>query len=170
MGRREPEALPREPLPAIQYISRYVRYLGNLRALGREAKENVAVIMRGADQILPADGTGFRARQPHEPGARVGLGRAVHELPFASILIADNLNDVEPLVAFSAHASRIRVPLPDAPELQRALALLAEAGTEAFPRMRTWRSSPARWPASRSRARKPREGARSLGPGAAQRT
>ena len=30
------KALPREPLPAIQYISRYLRYLGNLRALGRE--------------------------------------------------------------------------------------------------------------------------------------
>src|SRR4051812_45675671 len=32
---------PREPLAAIQYISRYLRYLGNLRALGRETKENV---------------------------------------------------------------------------------------------------------------------------------
>jgi len=50
---------PREPLPAIQYISRYLRYLGNLRALGRESKENIAVIVRGIDQIAPGDGTGY---------------------------------------------------------------------------------------------------------------
>src|SRR5512139_3316167 len=51
--------LPREPLPAVQYVSRYLRYLGNLRALGREAPENVALIVRGVDQVVPADGAGY---------------------------------------------------------------------------------------------------------------
>jgi hypothetical protein len=88
------KALPREPLPAIQYISRYLRYLGNLRALGREAQENVAVILRGADDVVPADGTGY------EHG--------------------------------SAHASRIRVPLPDTPALERALAILKVQEPKAF--------------------------------------
>ena len=40
MGRRGPaSALPREPLAAIHCISRYLRYLGNLRALGRERQD-----------------------------------------------------------------------------------------------------------------------------------
>ena len=40
-----------------------------------------------------------------------------HDLPFTSLLIADNLNDVEPLIASSSHATRVRIPLPDASAL-----------------------------------------------------
>jgi hypothetical protein len=124
--------LPREPLPAIQWLSRYLRYLGNLRAVGRDAELNVAVILRGVDQIAPADGAGY------EHGSLTSLLREwaseapFSELPFTSILIADNLNDVEPLVAFDAHVARIRVPLPDAPALERALALLRAREPKAF--------------------------------------
>lgn len=123
---------PREPLPAIQYISRYLRYLGNLRALGRESKENVAVILRGIDQIAPGDGAGY------EHGSMTSLLREwaseapFSELPFTSILIADNLNDVEPLIAFDAHTARIRVPLPDAHSLERALDILRGQQPHAF--------------------------------------
>ncbi len=123
-GGADLKSVPREPQPAIQYISRYLRYLGNLRALGREVKEHVAVIVRGVDHIVPADGSGF------EHGSLTSVLREwsseapFSDLPFASILIADNLNDVEPLVAFSTHASRIRVPLPDSAEIERALTLL----------------------------------------------
>ena len=50
----------REPLQAVQWIDRYLRYLGNLRTLGSNDKTpNVAVIVRGVDQIVPADGAGF---------------------------------------------------------------------------------------------------------------
>src|SRR5262245_13492558 len=124
--------LPREPLAAINYVSRYLRYLGNLRALGREVKENVAVILRGIDHIVPADGSGF------EHGSLTSVLRDwSSEAPFAnlsftSLLIADNLNDVEPLVAFNAHTARIRVPLPDAPALERALAWLKTQQPKAF--------------------------------------
>jgi hypothetical protein len=124
--------LPREPQPAIQYISRYLRYLGNLRALGREVKEHVAVILRGVDHIVPADGAGF------EHGSLTSVLREwsseapFSDLPFTSILITDNLNDVEPLVAFSTHASRIRVPLPNAAEIERALTLLRTQEPRAF--------------------------------------
>ena len=126
------KSLPREPLPAIQYISRYLRYLGNLRALGRETKDAVAVIVRGIDQIAPADGSGF------EHGSITSLLRqwAAEEpfcdLPFTSILIADNLNDVEPSIAFDAHAARIRVPLPLAASLAQALGILRMQQPKAF--------------------------------------
>jgi hypothetical protein len=124
----------REPLPAIQWIGSYLRYLGNLRTLGNKDKTpTVAVILRGVDHLLPADGSDF------EHGSLTSMLRAwscespFSELPFASILIADNLNDVEPQIATSAHATRIRVPLPDAAALQGALAMLARSFPKAFP-------------------------------------
>lgn len=126
------KSMPREPQPALQWISRYLRYLGNLRALGRELKETVAVILRGVDHIVPADGAGF------EHGSITSVLRdwsseaPFADLPFTSILIADNLNDVEPLVAFTTHASRIRVPLPDSAEIERALTLLRTHEPKAF--------------------------------------
>lgn len=131
-GGAELARLPREPLPAVQWLSRYLRYLGNLRALGREAPEHVAVVVRGIDQIAPADGAGY------EHGSLASVLREwasegpFRDLSFTSLLIADNLNDVEPQVAFDAHAARIRVPLPDAAALERALALLQAAHPRAF--------------------------------------
>lgn len=123
---------PREPLPAIQYISRYLRYLGNLRSLGREVKEHVAVILRGVDHIVPADGAGF------EHGSLTSLLREwsseapFSDLPFMSILIADNLNDVEPMIAHSADISRVRIALPEQQALERALSLLRSQQPGAF--------------------------------------
>jgi hypothetical protein len=124
----------REPLQAIQWISSYLRYLGNLRALGNKEKPpQVAVILRDLDHFLPADGTGF------EHGAITSMLRAwagdspFDALPFTSLLIADNLNDVEPLVANSTHATRVRVPLPDAAALERALEILRKQSPKAFP-------------------------------------
>ena len=50
----------REPLQACQWISRYLKYLGNLRALGNvEKPPQVAVILRDVDHFVPADGAGF---------------------------------------------------------------------------------------------------------------
>jgi hypothetical protein len=126
-------SLPREPLEAVRFISRFLRYLANLSALGRGDGAQVAVIMRGADQILPADGTGY------EHGSLTSLirewasGTPYCQLPFASLLIADNLNDLEPLIAFSAHASRVRVPLPSAAELRTALAVLQKQSDRTIP-------------------------------------
>ncbi len=125
--------LPREPLAAIHYITRYLRYLGNLRTLGREVNEHLAVIVRGIDDIAPADGAGY------EHGSLTSLLREwsseapFADLPFTSILIADNLNDVEPMVAFDTHTARIRVALPDAPALENALTLFAKQHAKAFP-------------------------------------
>jgi hypothetical protein len=131
-GGAELKRLPREPLPAITHIGRYLRYLGNLRALGRQQVENVAVLLRGVDHIVPADGSGF------EHGSLTSMLREwaaeapFRDLPFVCILIADNLNDVEPLVARATHATRVRVPLPDVSELERALTLLRVQQPKAF--------------------------------------
>jgi hypothetical protein len=125
--------MAREPLPGIQWIGRYLRYLGNLRALGNKEKTpNVAVILRGVDHIIPADGSGF------EHGSITSQLRAwacespFSDLAFTSLLIADNLNDVEPLIASSPQTTRVRVPLPDAKALEAALGILAHNYPRAF--------------------------------------
>ena len=89
-----------------------------------EKTPNVAVIVRSVDQIVPADGAGF------EHGSITSMLRAWScdspfvDLPFTSLLIADNLNDVEPLIASTAQTVRTRVPLPDAAALEQALDIL----------------------------------------------
>jgi SpoVK/Ycf46/Vps4 family AAA+-type ATPase len=123
----------REPQPAFKWIGSYLRYLGNLRAIGNKEKTpNVAVILRDIDQIIPSDGAGF------EHGSLTSQLRAwssespFNELAFTSILIADNLNDVEPLIASAAQCTRIRVALPDAAALERALTILRRQAPKAF--------------------------------------
>jgi hypothetical protein len=123
----------REPQPAIKWIGSYLRYLGNLRTLGiKEKPPQVAVILRDLDQFAPADGSGF------EHGSITSMLRAwagdspFADLPFTSLLIADNLNDVEPLIASSPDTTRVRIPLPDAAALERALAILQKQSPKAF--------------------------------------
>jgi hypothetical protein len=124
--------LAREPLPALQWIGRYLRYLGNLRALTKDKVPNVAVILRGVDHIAPSDGSGF------EHGSITSLLRAwaaeppFCDLAFASLLIADNLNDVEPQIASAPQISRVRVALPDAQSLEAALRILIRTLPRAF--------------------------------------
>ena len=127
----------REPLQAVQWIDRYLRYLGNLRALGNKEKTpNVAVIVRSVDHIVPADGAGF------EHGSITSMLRAwscdspFADLPFTSLLIADNLNDVEPLIASAAQTVRTRVPLPDAAALDAGARHSSQAVAEGIRRRR----------------------------------
>jgi hypothetical protein len=53
------KALPREPLAAIQYISRYLRYLGNLRVLGREVQGERRGHLARRRRRGAADGSGY---------------------------------------------------------------------------------------------------------------
>ncbi len=125
--------LPREPLDAVRYICRYVRYLANLNALGRGDGAQVAVIVRGADQLLPADGSGFEHGSLTSLVREWASGGPFSQVSFASILIADNLNDLEPLVAFSPHVTRVRVPLPSSTELQAVVTLLQKRFEKTIP-------------------------------------
>lgn len=130
----------REPQPAIKWIGSYLRYLANLQTLGSKDKPpQVAVILRDVDQFAPADGSGF------EHGSITSMLRAwasespFADLPFTSLLIADNLNDVEPLIANSPHATRVRIPLPDANALEDALLILRKESPQAFPESTNFR-------------------------------
>jgi len=123
----------REPLQAVQWIGRYLRYLDNLRRVGNKDKTpNVAVIVRGVDDIVPTDGAGF------EHGSIASQLRAwaaespFCDLPFTSILIADNINDVETSITYTPQTTRVRVALPDAAAIESALNILAKQFPKAF--------------------------------------
>ena len=91
------------------------------------------MVVRGADQLLPSDGKGF------EHGSLTSLvrewsnGRLFSQLPFASLLIADNLSDLEPLIAFAPQSSLVRIPLPAPAELESALGILQTEFTKTIP-------------------------------------
>ncbi len=116
---------PRDPRVAVELVNRFVRYCANLRALGRGGDEHIACIIRGIDQILPGGRGG-----DFEIASLASLIRdwasetPFTELAFASFLLADNLNDLHPQVAYNPRVTRIRIPQPDVPELARALAQL----------------------------------------------
>jgi hypothetical protein len=127
------QTLPRDPLAAIRFVSRFGRYLGNLRAVGKPDNVQVAVIIRGADQLLPADGNGFEHGSLTSLVREWGSGTPFTELAFASLLIADNLNDLEPLIAFGPQSTLVRIPLPSMSELKSALTLLQREFTRTIP-------------------------------------
>ena len=126
-------SLPQEPLEAVRFIGRYARYLANLSTLGRSDNVQVAVIVRGADQLLPADGNGFEHGSLTSLVREWGAGAPFTQLPFASLLVADNLTDLEPLIAFAPQAALVRIPLPSASELQAALTLLQKQHPQTIP-------------------------------------
>jgi ATPase family protein associated with various cellular activities (AAA) len=126
--------MPQEPLGAIRFVSRYGRYLGNLTAIGRDDVIQVAVIIRGADQLLPADGNGYEHGSLTSLVREWGSGAPFTQLPFVSLLIADNLNDLEPLIAFAPQSTLVRIPLPSVAELQSAVTLLQREYTRTIPK------------------------------------
>ncbi|HYE03923.1 MAG TPA: ATP-binding protein [Planctomycetota bacterium] len=117
--------LPREPAAAVDLLSHYIRFVGNLRKLGQPAPQ-VGVMVRGAELIVPAGGGGGHdlaaiASQMRDWADDDGmLDHAV-----ATFLIADNLADLHPLVASNPRAHRIKIPLPEAGDVAATLALLA---------------------------------------------
>jgi len=127
-------SLPQQPLEAIRFISRYGRYLANLNAIGRTENVQVAVIIRGADQLLPADGNGYEHGSLTSLVREWGSAAPFTQLSFASLLIADNLNDLEPLIAFAPQSTLVRIPLPSQSELQSAVALLQKEFPQTIPR------------------------------------
>ena len=126
-------SLPQGPIEALRFVSKYLRYLANLNALDARDSVRIAVLIRSAGQLLPADGDGF------EHGALTALVRewgasdSFAQLPFVSLLVTDNLSDLETSIAYAPHAAAIRVPLPSVNELAAALAILRATYPETIP-------------------------------------
>ncbi len=125
--------LPRDPRGAVEVVARYLRYRANLHALGRGQSEHVAFILRGVDQWLPGGRAGDFEIASLASLIRDFASEAPYaDLPFASFLVADNLNDLHPQVAYNPRVARLRIPLPDVTQLGIALAQLRLDHPDAF--------------------------------------
>ena len=125
--------LPLEPLEAVRFINRYARYLANIKAVQRPQIPSVAIVVRGADQLLPADGHGLQHGSLTCLVRDWGLSSPFAQLPFFSFLIADNLTDLDPLVVFAPQAKLVRIPLPSAGDLELALRVLHQEYPRTIP-------------------------------------
>ena len=114
--------LPRGPREAIDCLSQYLRYCLNLTRLGQRAPQ-VACFVRSVDLVAPVNSgqeSNAIASQLRD-WANEGL---VPEHRLATFLIADNRNDLHPLLAANPRALSITVPLPTADEVAAALTAL----------------------------------------------
>ena len=120
--------LPSSPRPAIERLTHYLRYVANLARLNRGTTQ-VAVIIRSADLVAPMLGG---ANDPDVNAMAVLLRDwasdsllTTHSL--ASFLIAENLNDMHPLIAGNPRTNQLKIALPSVDELQTALGIWQRA-------------------------------------------
>ena len=122
---KEGQTLPKTPHPAIETLTRYLRYVANLGNLTGRAP-SVAVLVRGAHLVAPAESWGS-----YETNAVAMLLRdwaldpAFVPHPIVSFLVTENLHDLHPLLQGSPRAAAVKIPLPSTDELARGLAVLA---------------------------------------------
>lgn len=123
---KEHPELPRAPRQAIEWLTRFFRYSANLARLGHESHQ-IGFYLKAAHLVAPA----LPGALNYDLSALAMLMRdwaaddqlTRHSL--ATFLIAENLNDLHPLLVNHPRAAAIEIPLPTTAELREAIALLA---------------------------------------------
>jgi hypothetical protein len=125
-GYRENPELPRAPRQATEWLTRFFRYSANLARLGQESYQ-VGFVMKAAHLVAPA----LPGALNYDLSALALLMRdwaaddVLTRHALATFLVAENLNDLHPLLVNHPRAAAIEVPLPATGELGAALAFLA---------------------------------------------
>ena len=125
-GLKESPEMPRAPRQAIEFLTRYFRYAANLTRLGRSAPR-VGFVMKAAHLVAPA----LPGALNYDLNALALLIRdwatddllARHQL--ITWLVADNLNDLHPLLVNNGRTASMEIPLPATDDLHSALELIA---------------------------------------------
>lgn len=123
---KENPELPKAPRAATEWLTRFFRYSANLARLGHDSYQ-VGFFMKSAHLVAPA----LPGALNYDLSALAMLMRdwaaddqlTRHSL--ATFLVAENLNDLHPLLVNHPRAAPIEVPLPSTNELRDALQLLA---------------------------------------------
>ncbi len=121
---KEQPQLPRDPAAAVDLLGHYFRYIANRERLGR-GRLQVACIVRSADLLAPAGVGGNDVNAIASQLRDWASDGLLSEHAIATFLVADNRNDLHPLVANNPRAASVKVPLPDAPTMAAALTALA---------------------------------------------
>lgn len=119
-------SLPREPRPAMEFITAYLRFVNNLRLMGQRPV-HVAVFIRSASLIAPdtRGGVNYDLSALALHIRSWGTDPALTAHPQATFLITENLSDLHPLIVNNPRAARVLVPLPTPEQLEQALATIA---------------------------------------------
>ncbi len=123
---KESPDLPRAPRAATEWLTRFFRYSANLARLGQDSYQ-VGFFMKSAHLVAPA----LPGALNYDLSALAMLMRdwaaddqlTRHSL--ATFLVAENLNDLHPLLVNHPRAAPIEVPLPSTAELRDAMQLLS---------------------------------------------
>jgi len=124
--------LPREPLDAFRYLCRYRRWRSNSAEVG-DVRHHVAILVRGADRLVSAGGKGFEHGGLTSLIQDLGVATFGSRSIFATFLISDNLNDLEPQIAFGSLCTHVKVPLPSSKVIRQAVAIMRREFPAAFP-------------------------------------
>jgi hypothetical protein len=123
---KENPLLPKMPRPAVETLTHYFRYAANLSRLGR-TKVQVGCIIKAAHLVAPA----LPGALNYDLNALALLMRdwaadtLLVEHDLATFLLAENLNDLHPMLANNPRAALVKIPLPAPTDLSRAFGLLA---------------------------------------------
>lgn len=111
--------LPTQPRAAVETLTHFFRYQVNLLRMGSKPL-HVACIMESAHLVMPNLAGGLS----YDLNATAALVRdwssdpALHELPLATILLTEAVNDLHPLLTTNFRAASIKVPLPGEAEIE----------------------------------------------------
>ena len=113
------------PRPAIETLTHYFRFCANLKRINQPTAQ-VGCIIRNAELVAPATSSGV----DYDLSAIASLIRdwandtLLVEHALATFLIAENLNDLHPLIVNNPRVSRIKIDLPTADEMAGALRVI----------------------------------------------
>jgi hypothetical protein len=118
----------KSPRPAVETLTRYFRYCANLTRLNQPTAQ-VGCIIKNADLLVPA----LQGGLDYDLNALASLIRdwandsllTGHSL--ATFLIAENLNDLHPLIVNNPRVAQVKIDLPDPDELVDAFRFMASS-------------------------------------------
>ena len=116
----------REPARALEIIDRYLLRTLNLRALSKDGKSatngisKIAVIIDFAEFVVPA-GNALQLGGDFATNIVKTLAwandPAIQQSNIATVLITEQLNDLNDLIVQNPHAAKLKIPLPDENEM-----------------------------------------------------
>lgn len=120
---------PVDPPGAIAWVDRFLRFLVNLRAIDPGSEEaaslagrnhHVAILLKSAELVFPVSDRSRDYQLSSMAAVVRSWSTETHflEQNLAVFLLAENLNDLHPLLARNARAARIELPMPGASELE----------------------------------------------------
>lgn len=124
---KENAELPRAPRAAIETLTRYFRYAANLARLGKPA-QHVGCLVHAAHLVAPADpgSTNYDLNALALLMRDWGTEDLLASYPLVTILIADTINDLHPLLVANPRVAMVKVPLPGPQDLEQSFGLLAD--------------------------------------------